>query len=234
MNLRGLSITIPHKENALRYVQENGGTIDDLSLRIGAINTIVFPIENQKSKIKNTLHGLNTDYAGALDALVTAWTGKRADVANKRIAVLGAGGAARAIVAGLTAHGALVTIYNRTFEKAQALAAEFPGASAAPLEQLAPCDALVNCTPLGMHPKTSASPLDSVPFPDWLKDTVVFDTVYNPRMTKLLKLAEKRGAKIVTGDEMFVRQAALQFQEFTSRPAPLEVFRNVLAAALKT
>ncbi|MCL2647193.1 MAG: type I 3-dehydroquinate dehydratase [Phycisphaerales bacterium] len=240
MNLRGLSVTIPHKENAFRYVAENAGVIDDVSHRIGAVNTIVFPppekLEARNSKLEThpSFHGFNTDYAGALDALVTAWSGKREDVQGKRVAVIGAGGVARAIVAGLTAYGAIIIIYNRTFEKAQALAAEFPGVATATMDQLAssaPSDAYINCTPLGMHPRTNASPLDNLNVP-FHSSMVVFDTVYNPRMTKLLKQARKQGATIVTGNEMFVRQAAIQFQAFTGKSAPLDVFRKVLATTL--
>ena len=120
MDLRGLSVTIPHKENAIRYVRERGGTVDELSSHIGVINTITF-------EPGGVIRGLNSDYAGAVDALTSAWNARREDVAGKRIAILGAGGAARAIVAALAHYGATVVIYNRTLEKAQALAAEFNG-----------------------------------------------------------------------------------------------------------
>jgi len=231
MNLRGLSVTIPHKENAMRYVLEKGGSVDELSTRIGVINTIVFSKLETLGGGNSKLEGFNTDYAGAIDALVTAWSGKREDVKGKRIALIGAGGAARAIVAGLVAHGAIVDIYNRTFEKAQGLAAEFSGMAAVAMDQLAfaEYDAYINCTPLGMHPKVNASPLDNVALPPLFRPgTVVFDTVYNPRMTQLLKQARKQGATIVTGDEMFVRQAGIQFEAFVGKSAPLDVFRKVL------
>jgi 3-dehydroquinate dehydratase/shikimate dehydrogenase len=229
MNLRGLSVTIPHKENAIRYVKENSGAIDDLSNHIGVINTITFPGDKPR--------GLNSDYAGALDALVSAWTGKREDVAGKRVAVLGAGGAARAIVAALAHYNATTVIYNRTLEKARALADEFDGKTgkvvAAPWEKLCDscCEAYINCTPLGMHPKINASPIDDLD-PKWDQNTVVFDTVYNPLITKLLKTAQRKGAKIIPGTEMFIRQAAIQFEQFTGQPAPLEVFRETMLAAL--
>jgi 3-dehydroquinate dehydratase/shikimate dehydrogenase len=231
MNLRGLSVTIPHKENAIRYVRENGGEIDDLSSHIGVINTITFP------NASPTPRGLNSDYAGALDALVSAWTGNREDVAGKRIAVLGAGGAARAIVAALAHYNATTVIYNRTFEKAQSLANEFNGKTgkvvAAPWDKLCGscCEAYINCTPLGMHPKTNASPLDNID-PEWDQNTVVFDTVYNPLITKLLKTAQQKGAKIIPGTEMFIRQAAIQFEQFTAQPAPLDLFRKTMLDAL--
>jgi 3-dehydroquinate dehydratase/shikimate dehydrogenase len=243
MNLRGLSITIPHKENAMRYVKERGGQVDELSSHIGVINTIVWPAGREKSR---QLRGLNSDYAGALDAIASAWGGKREALSGKRVAVMGAGGAARAIVAGLAACGANVEIFNRTSEKAAALAVEFgilpsshlPLTSghvvAAPWETLSAshADAYINCTPVGMFPKVNASPLDGMAEPAWTSQTVVFDTVYNPQKTRLLRQAEKKGARIVTGVEMFIRQAAVQFREFTGTEPPVQVFRETMAQAL--
>jgi 3-dehydroquinate dehydratase/shikimate dehydrogenase len=235
LQLRGLSITLPHKENAMRYAQEHGATIDELSRHIGVINTFVW-------NDAGGLRALNSDYAGALDALATAYDGKRESLRGKRIAVLGAGGAARAIVAGLAAYGADVVIYNRTREKAEALAKEFstgPSAgtiSTAPWDELslATADAYINCTPLGMQPNVNTSPLDeAAPPPPWNAGTVVFDTVYNPLKTKLIKQAERKNARTILGSEMFIRQAALQFREFTGKEAPLEIFRATVLKALK-
>ena len=230
MNLRGLSVTIPHKENAFRYVTESKGTIDEISRSIGVINTVLWGAGGK-------LRGLNSDYSGALDALVTAWQGQRGDVRGKRIAVIGAGGAARAIVAALAAHGASVVVYNRTQEKAEALAREFGkegqgNVVAGPWEELCDsrCEAYINCTPLGMHPNIKTSPIEGDPA--WTEQTVVFDTVYNPLETKFLKLAKKKGAKTIPGTEMFVRQAAIQFREFTGKEAPVDLFRQVLLEAL--
>ncbi|MGN6368086.1 MAG: shikimate dehydrogenase [Phycisphaerae bacterium] len=231
MNLRGVSVTIPHKENAFRYVTEKGGAIDEISRSIGVINTVLW---DGKGKVR----GMNSDYAGALDALVTAWSGKREDVRGKRVAVIGAGGAARAIVAALAAHGATVVIYNRTKEKADALAKEFGAGEAGkvvavPWEKLGDscCEAYINCTPLGMHPHVKTSPVEGGP--GWGAGTVVFDTVYNPLETAFLKLAKRKNAKTVVGTEMFVRQAAIQFREFTGKEAPVDLFRKVLLEALK-
>ncbi len=224
-------MTIPHKENALRYVVERRGMVDALSRDIGVINTIVW---NDDGAVR----GLNSDYAGALDALAGAWDGRRETLAGKRVAVIGAGGAARAVVAGLVSCGASVVIYNRTLEKGAALAAAFSGkadlgtVAAAPWEELAGSvhHAYINCTPLGMHPRVDGNPMEGDP--TWNAETVVFDTVYNPLKTKFIKLAESKGAKVVLGTEMFVRQAATQFREFTGRDAPVALFREVLHAAL--
>ena len=228
MKLRGLSVTIPHKENAYHYATENAAEIEPLTHTLGVVNTLTFT--------SGTSRALNTDYAGALDALVDALGVDRAGMAGVDVALLGAGGAARAIVAALAAHGARVTIYNRTLERAVALAAEFTGktgpVTAAAWDALPAANhrVYINCTPLGMHPKVDASPVDFDP--PWTGETVVFDTVYNPYKTKLLKLAEKKGARMVTGLEMFVRQAAIQFAAFTGKAAPVDLFRRVLRERL--
>jgi 3-dehydroquinate dehydratase/shikimate dehydrogenase len=141
-------------------------------------------------------------------------------------------------VAALAAHGAIVVVYNRTGEKAEALADEFGKGEqgkvvAGPWGQLCEsrCAAYINCTPLGMHPHVKTSPIEGDPA--WSADTVVFDTVYNPLETAFLKLAKKKGAKTIPGTEMFVRQAAIQFREFTGKEAPVDIFRDVLLEALK-
>jgi 3-dehydroquinate dehydratase/shikimate dehydrogenase len=134
-----------------------------------------------------------------------------------------------------------VVVYNRTQEKAEALAAAFAGESArvvaAPWEKLGQscCEAFVNCTPVGMHPEINASPMEAITEGPcaWGPGTVVFDTIYNPQMTRLLKVARQAGAKVVSGTEMFVRQAAVQFAAFTGEQAPVELFREVVGAALR-
>src|SRR5262249_9093691 len=121
--LRGLSVTIPHKENALRYAQEKKAHIEEIAIRTGVVNTLVFPADNSEIKAKNT------DHAGALAALGSAMDITREGLRGVDTAILGAGGAARAIVAALADHGAKIAIYNRTFERAQSLAAEFTTAA---------------------------------------------------------------------------------------------------------
>lgn len=228
MNLRGLSVTIPHKENALRYVRERGGVVEDLAAHIGAVNTIVLPVAD----VDHTLRGLNSDYPGALDALARAMNMPREQLASRRVAVIGAGGAARAIVAGLAHYGATTVIYNRTFENAQALANEFNGKTGkvvpARFEKLCDscCDTWINCTPLGMHPKIEGCPVPETIH--WDRGSVVFDTVYNPLCTRFLKLAQEKGATVVPGTEMFVGQAVVQYERFTGHTAPVDVFREVL------
>ena len=225
LHLSGLSITIPHKENALRYLKEKGAAIEPLAVQIGAVNTIA--IDN------GCLRGFNTDYAAILDTITDALEMSRDGLKSLRIAVIGAGGTGRTTVAALAAHGATVVIYNRSREKADALAAEFNGKGgkvvAARMEKLCDncCHVLINTTPLGMHPHVDASPLGEE-ISALNAQMLVFDTIYNPMKTKLLKQAEAVGAKTVGGVEMFVRQAAAQFIAWTDQPAPVAVMRKVI------
>jgi 3-dehydroquinate dehydratase/shikimate dehydrogenase len=233
LNFQGASVTIPHKQNLLRYVKEQGGRIEPLAETIGAANTL--------SRLEDgTLYASNTDYAAALDATCAAMNIDRAQLSGRRIAVLGAGGAARAIVAGFAHHGSHVTIYNRTLDKAQAIAESFDDAegrvTAAPLDALAgaSADVIINCTPIGMHPDTDASPVgDDVSYhPAWGDGTLVFDTIYNPPTTRLLEQADAAGCQTIGGVEMFIRQAAVQFELWTHQPAPLDTFREVMQRRL--
>lgn len=221
MNWRGLSVTIPHKQNALAYLGRD--TCDELAARIGAVNTMTV-------KPDGSVQGHNTDYASAIDALCDAMGIARKRLAGRTVAVLGAGGAARAIVAALASRGAETTIYNRTVSRGESLAREF-GARSAPREALDGLDAeiVINCTPIGMHPKTRATPLKKIP--PCVK--VVFDTIYNPIETRLLRQARDAGAMTVSGLEMFVNQAAAQFRLWTKRAAPRQVMHDVAVQSLR-
>jgi 3-dehydroquinate dehydratase/shikimate dehydrogenase len=229
LHLSGLSITIPHKENALRYLKEKGAEIEPLAEQIGAVNTIAIK--------DGQLRGFNTDYAAILGTIIAALGIPLGDLKDLRVAVIGAGGTGRTAVAALAAQGATVVIYNRSKEKADALAAEFNGKSgkvvSARMEKLCDncCHVLINTTPLGMHPNVDASPLgdDTAAL---RSDMLVFDTIYNPMKTKLLKQAESAGAKTVGGVEMFVRQAAGQFEAWTGRAAPVAIMREVIEKRL--
>jgi 3-dehydroquinate dehydratase/shikimate dehydrogenase len=151
-------------------------------------------------------------------------------LAGRRVLILGAGGVARAIGMGVVRNGGALMVTNRTKARAEELARhlqcilvqwENRGAVSA--------DVLVNCTPVGMHPNVDQTPYVE----NWLREgVVVFDTIYNPERTLLVKQAQERGCQTVTGVEMFVRQAARQFELFTGRPAPLEVMRKVLRQAI--
>ena len=246
LDFRGASVTIPHKANLLRYVEERAGRIEPLAKRIGAANTL--------SRLEDgSLLASNTDYAGALDAVCDGLKICRDDLAGRRVAVIGAGGAARAVVAGFAQYGATVVVYNRTLERARLLADEFskvervdqrvdgtrngpPGkVVAARLEKLCDscCEIYINCTPIGMHPEVDATPLpEAGSTKQWGEGTVVFDTVYNPLETRLLRDARQAGCVTVPGMEMFVRQAAIQFKQWTGCEAPVELFRRMVTESL--
>jgi len=220
MDLRGLSVTIPHKENALRFV---GDAAEPLARRIGAVNTLVF-------EGRGAVRGLNTDYAGALDALTEAMGCSRSELEGVPVAVIGAGGASRGVVAGLRHCGCRVTIYNRTYPRAKVLAEEFE-CHAQPLDAVRNLRAkiVVNTTSIGMHPNVDETPLPA----DVLRpDMIVFDNVYNPMETRLLREAAEVGCRTVGGVDMFVNQAVAQFEAWTGRPAPRDLMRRVVIERL--
>jgi len=216
LDWRGLSVTIPHKENALAYV--GADRCDELARKIGAVNTITIEPDG-------SLRGDNTDYAAAIDALCDAMGIPREGLAGRDVAVLGAGGAARALVAALTHYRAIVTVYNRTLARGRALAEEF-ACAAAGRDALAGlrAEVVINCTPLGMHPRVDRCPLTDIP----PGVRVIFDTIYNPVETRLLRRARAAGCTCVTGLDMFVNQAVAQFETWTGTKAPRSVMRNVV------
>ncbi|MEN8126358.1 MAG: shikimate dehydrogenase [Planctomycetota bacterium] len=219
----GFSVTMPHKTNALDYANRHGDYVDNLAEAIGSVNTL-------KIGFNGIISAYNTDYAGAMDALANELGGDRHSLHGKKVAVIGAGGVSRAVVAGLVDVGARVRIYNRTLSKAESLAKEFQ-CKFAGLDELAnrKVDVVVNCTSLGMHPD-----VESCPVPEGvLKDTItVFDTVYNPLETKLLKEAKAAGAKTVNGAEMFVRQAMAQYKIYIGDEPDEERMRDVVCKNL--
>ncbi len=237
LHLSGLSVTIPHKENALRYLTEKGAEVEELARSIGAVNTICITRNQDGGGCE--LRGFNTDYAAILDCITAKLGIGRTDLAGRRVAVIGAGGTGRTAVAALAHYGATVVIYNRSFDRAQALAGEFNGRSgkvvAARLDKLCDscCQIYINTTSVGMSPNIDVTPFgDTLPAMD--QNTLVFDAIYNPMRTKLLKLAEEKGAQTIGGVEMFLRQAIGQFEAWTTRPAPVEVMRNAIESRLKS
>ena len=210
--LRGVSITMPHKEEMVKHL----ANADDLVRKIGAVNTIV---RAQDGK----LYGFNTDVAGVVGPV-----SDRITINGARILVIGAGGAAKAAVFGLAARGAQVSIVNRTVPKAQKLAKD-AGAKCvkrADLKKL-DFDVIINATPIGMeNPKVS--PLEA----DELRARIVFDMVYNPVNTKLLQMAKAKGLATIPGYEMFVQQGARQFEIWSGKPAPVDEMRGVVMKAL--
>ncbi len=198
--LHGLSITMPYKQAMLPYLDNT----DAHTAKIGACNTVV---RGQDGKF----YGFNTDVAGVVRPLE-----QRLAIANAKVLVLGAGGAARAAVFGLKERGAEVWILNRTSAKAQKLARQAKARSIkrADLRKIA-FDVIINATPVGMG-NTRDCPLKD----DEIQANVVFDMVYDPVETHLLQVARAKGIAVIPGVEMFVQQAARQFEIWTGKPAP--------------
>ncbi|MBS0206231.1 MAG: shikimate dehydrogenase [Planctomycetes bacterium] len=217
LDVQGYSVTIPHKEAALAKYPE----CEEIVTQIGAANTLF--------RVDGKWRSDNTDFSAALDSLQLAFQpGDTLD--GKRILMLGAGGVARAIGLGVTRRGAVLTIASRSADRAKALAEslacrhitwENRGSEFA--------DILINCTPVGMYPAVNETPFHS----NWMRDEmVVFDTIYNPENTLLLKEAREHRCRTVSGVEMFVRQAAAQFSRFTGQPAPLEMLKETLRTSI--
>ena len=220
LGIRGISVTIPHKEAIIEYLDRYDGAAQE----IGAVNTVV--VEG------NARTGMNTDYRGVMECLEGGcrrrWSTEN-PLSGRRILVMGAGGASRAICYGLVRRGAKVTIANRTYRRAQELATKL-GLDIVEWEQRnqGEYDMVVNATSVGMHPNVNDTPYPA----DWLKSSmVVFDSVYTPENTMLIKTAQRKGCATITGVDMFVRQAALQFRCFTQHDAPLDVMRDAIRRA---
>jgi len=219
LGIHGISITIPHKERALDYCTQAEAS----ATGIGAINTMIFH--------DNDRLGYNTDYRGAMDCINAAYQTGEAQVSHqgRRVLILGAGGVSRAIAWGLKQRGADITITSRTIERANVLAHEL-GTRVVPWEERHDQNTqlLVNGTPVGMHPNVDQSPFDKAALNQFM---LVFDTVYNPENTLLIKHAREVHAKLITGVDMFVRQAAYQYKLFTGRDAPTQVMRDAIKEA---
>ena len=213
LGIRGFSVTIPHKERILKFLDD----VDPLAARIGAVNTVIV-------RSSGKLSGYNTDYVGVLRSLE-----RRVPLRGSRVLILGAGGSARAVAFALSERGASVCVHARRIKKARALA-NVVGGEAIERSHLRGefFDAIVNATPVGMHPHVDASPLEA----NELNCRLVFDTIYRPGETRLLELARRRGIEAVSGVDMFVSQGTAQFEIWTGRQAPREVMRRVVLAAL--
>jgi len=212
--IQGLSVTMPLKQEIMAHLEKT----DPLSAKIGACNTV---LRAQDGK----LYGFNTDVAG-----ITGPLEKRMSLRGAKVLVLGAGGAARAAVFGLRDKGAEVFILNRTAETAQKLARQ-SGSKTIKKDALAKTafDVIINATPIGMAGIKAPQLLEAKD----LNTKLVFDLVYNPLETPLLRMARQKGIPIVTGIEMFVQQGARQFEIFTGKPAPEEEMLRVVIHALR-
>ena len=213
MPIQGLSVTMPLKEEVIEHLDKT----DALSEKIGACNTV---IRSQDGK----LYGFNTDVAGVVRPLE-----QRINLAAAKILVIGAGGAARAAVFGLRERGAEVWVMNRTAEKGQKLARQAHAhyVSHPQLKRLE-FDVIINATPVGMNSARPQTPIEE----SELRAKYLFEMVYNPAETKLVKMARAKGIQVILGTEMFVHQGARQFEIWTGKPAPAEDMHRAVLHAL--
>ena len=215
--IKGLSVTIPHKEAVLDKLTDADGAVKG----IGACNTIVFDGQRRM--------GHNTDYRAAMASLEDALGGATEDhspLSGKTALILGAGGVGKAIAYGLIRRGARVVLTDGRAEVAALLAKNLKCRAVEwPKRHTVNADILANCTPVGMHPNVDESPFEKLRLRPHM---LVFDAVYNPESTLLVKYARSRSCRVVTGVDMFVRQACLQFQYFTGQDGPADLMRDVI------
>lgn len=222
LNIKGFNVTIPHKINVMEYLNE----IDEVAELIGAVNTIDF--KNMK--------GYNTDGIGAIKAIREV-----GDVKNKNVIVAGAGGASRAISFYIAKYGAdTLTILNRNVERADKLSRDVGDSGligdvkADSISNINTyvddCDIVIDTTPVGMHPNINDNPILTAD--KMHEDLIVFDAVYNPNVTVLIKEALKANAKPVYGIKMLLYQGAESFEIWTGKKAPVDAMEKALRKTL--
>ncbi|MDA0986697.1 MAG: shikimate dehydrogenase [Bacteroidetes bacterium] len=211
-NVKGVAVTIPHKQNVIKFLDK----LDSSAKTIGAVNTIL----NRNGK----LIGYNTDYIGAIKALR-----KFTSLKNKKIAIFGSGGSARAIIFGLIKQNAELSIFNRTFKNALTLANEFhcKALPISKLNQLINFDIIINTTPVGMINNKSLIPKKYISHKQ-----IIFDIIYNPYETIFIKNGISNNTTVIRGVEMFLEQAYEQFKLFTNLNPPKSLMREIVLKKL--
>ncbi|MBR9985831.1 MAG: shikimate dehydrogenase [Desulfosarcina sp.] len=214
LNIRGCSVTIPHKVAVMDLLDH----VDPVARNIGAVNTIV----NEDGR----LCGFNSDSPGAMAALL-----EKTPVARRRVAVIGAGGAARALAHGIAEHAGQLTVVNRSQDRGRRLAGELK-CDFCPLVDFSGvgCDILINTTSVGMAPHTDQMPVAHACLRPGM---TVMDIVYNPLETRLLSAAREAGCTVVDGVAMFVHQGAFQFERWTGKQAPIQLMKKTVLKALE-
>ncbi len=224
LGIQGINVTIPHKVEIMQYIDE----IDPTALKIGAINTI--------KNDNGYLRARNTDGEGALKSLIDNGYSPK----GKKITIIGAGGASRAISFFVAQHASELSIFDINLESCKKLAENFKhfyNISIQPYSmdldalknELKTSDLLINTSPIGMHPKTSESP---VPKELLEKHLTVFDIVYNPIQTQLLKDAKEIGCRCISGLDMFVNQGAIAFEWWTDKKPNINLMKEVVKKSL--
>jgi shikimate dehydrogenase len=215
LGIRGISVTIPHKTRVIPLLDG----LEEVAGKIQAVNTVV----HRGGK----LIGYNTDWLGALESLE-----KEIPLEGRKVLLLGAGGAARAIAFGLKERGAEVIIFNRSLERAESLASELR-VDYRPLSSINQMrgEVLVNATSAGMHPQEGTSPVETKILREGM---VVMDIVYQPLRTRLLREAEERGCRTINGLGMLARQGAAQTEIWTGKRPDIEPVMEDLRKALES
>ncbi len=219
LGLNGLSVTIPHKEAMLPLMDE----LDHLTRKVGALNTV--------NIVDGKLFGFNTDVSAALSVLRSAVEkGAKKNLESSSVLIVGAGGAGKALAYGLAGSVGKLMIANRTLERAEKLAAA-TGASACAMDSLTEYtpDIIINTTSVGMHPNTEAMPVPEIMLQ---KQPLVFDAIYNPLETKLLRKSKDAGCITASGFAWFANQAVKQFEIWTKKKAPRKVMARVVKKRL--
>jgi 3-dehydroquinate dehydratase/shikimate dehydrogenase len=220
LDVHGLVVGSPHRDVIIPKLTK----LDKAADSVHAVNTVLLRSPTERL-------GYNTECRAAISGLVKAsGDGSEDALRSKRALVMGAGSIARPIVYALRQSGVEVVIASRTLEKARELAND-SDARAVDWESryAVKADLLINCTPVGMHPD-----VDELPYPasQLRRNWIVMDTIYNPEQTLLIKEARQKGCRVVTGVELYVRQAAIQFKVFTDQSPPLEEMRAALKRAI--
>jgi len=225
LNFRGFNVTIPHKEDCIKYLDK----MDETALKIGAINCVI----NEGGILK----GYNTDGMGALKAV----TERGFELDGKNIVILGAGGAARAIVFTFAKLASKITVLNRTFTRVKRLVEDVLKTVKIPIkakklsyedlkDSILEAELLVNTTSVGMYPKTEET---IVPQELLHEKLTVFDAVYNPPETRLLRETKSIGARTISGIDMLVFQGAEAFEKWTGKKAPIQIMKKTVLKSLK-
>ncbi len=223
-NIIGINVTLPFKQKIMKYLDDN----DPIAQKIGAVNTI--------KNDNGNLSGRNTDAEGAMKALLNAGYA----ISGKNILILGAGGATRALAYVMAKDADKIVIANRTEKKAVNLAKEIKknfsikvkgksNSNSVLKEESKKADILINTTPVGMYPNVEKSP---IPMEFLHEDLIVYDVVYNPLETKLIKDATKKGCKTLGGLEMLVNQGALAFEWWTNKKPNINLMKNKIVEFL--